>query len=165
MLHQPLGPVMMRLLASAAAIALLSGAAYAADVPVFEPAPILAPVPVGYDWSGPYIGLFGGWAWADFELQDEDGYNGAPPAGDFDYDDDGFYVGAYAGYNFHWNWLVLGAEAEIAWLDLDGSEQFPPYQGVRLPTDSVASTELGLYGAVTGRAGFAFNRVLIYGKG
>ena len=63
---------MRRILLSTAAVALMSGAAFAADMPALEPAPILAPVPVVYDWSGPYIGLFGGWAWADFELEDED---------------------------------------------------------------------------------------------
>lgn len=54
---------MKHLLISTAAVALLSGAAVAADLPVYEPAPVIAPVPVGFTWSGIYIGASIGGYW------------------------------------------------------------------------------------------------------
>lgn len=153
---------MKSVLGCVAFVALMSSTAFAADIPAFE-APVVAPVPVVFTWTGPYVGLFAGWAWADAELSDKDGYN---PTGTFEYDTDGFYGGALAGYNYQWNWLVVGIEGELAWMDLDGDEQDPVFDGaVGRDGDSIASIEAGLYGAITARAGVAFDRVLVYGKG
>lgn len=54
---------MKHLLISTAAVALLSGAAVAADLPVYEPAPVIAPVPVGFTWDGLYVGVSIGAYW------------------------------------------------------------------------------------------------------
>jgi outer membrane immunogenic protein len=153
---------MKRLLVSAAAIALMSSAALAADIPVYEPAPVVAPVPVGFDWSGFYTGAFGGYGWGDVEVSDLDGYNGE----DFDYETDGFYFGTIVGYNLHWDWVLLGIEGELGRLEFEDDEQFPDYQGD--PTregDSIASVDIDTFGNVSGRLGLTWNNWLIYGKG
>jgi outer membrane immunogenic protein len=104
-------------LVSAGAILASVGTALAADPVVYEPAP--APeVIAAYDWGGVYVGIQGGYGWADLD-DDEDI--------DFFVDDssldlDGGFLGVYAGYNYQWDNFVLGIEADInkAWMD----EQF-----------------------------------------
>jgi len=113
------------------------------------------------DWSGFYLGGQVGWAHGEMKLTDVDGYNG----GTFSYDDDGVAADVYAGYNFQRDSLVFGLEASVGYLGLDGSRQYPPYVGVRLPSDSRASVETDLHVTVTGRAGFAWNDFLLYFKG
>jgi outer membrane immunogenic protein len=141
-----------RFLASFAAVALLTGAADAADLPLPEAAPIVAPA-LGYDWTGFYVGLNAGWGWGDTEH-----FNDVGVTTD-DFDMDGFVAGGQIGYNFQWNWLVLGAEADIQWSDIDGSTDnivcFP----------DTCATDIDWFGTVRGRAGVAFNRLLIYGTG
>jgi outer membrane immunogenic protein len=119
---------MRRILLSTAAVALMSGAAFAADIPAFEPAPILAPVPVLYDWSGFYVGLHAGYGWAE---------------------DDGIVLGGQLGFNWQFNWFVLGVEADASWaeLELDDDDDI----------HSLASARL--------RAGLALNRFLPYVTG
>jgi outer membrane immunogenic protein len=155
---------MKRLFVSAAAIALMSSAALAADIPVFEPAPIVAPVPVGYDWSGFYAGGFAGYGWADVDVS-EDGppfYNGD----DFSYDTDGVYFGTLLGYQRQWGNFVLGLEAEIGRLEFEDDEQFPDFQGVAgREGDSVASVDVDTFGNLSGRLGLAWNNWMVYGKG
>lgn len=93
---------MMRFLASAAAVALLSGSALAADVPEYTPPPeMMAPTPIAYNWSGFYIGLHAGYAWAD---------------------DDGIVAGGQLGYNAMFGSFLVGLEADAGWADLDEAD-------------------------------------------
>lgn len=140
---------MTRLLVSTAAIALLSGAAVAADLPVYEPAPIIAPVPVGYDWSGLYLGLQAGWKWGDDDYE----VTGV----DTSFDIDGWFAGGHLGARFQWNWLVAGVEGDLEWADVDGeNDDFAP---------NTVATEIDWQGSVRGTLGVAFDRVHIYGTG
>jgi outer membrane immunogenic protein len=88
-------------LASASLFAILSTAAFAADLPMMSPppAPMLSTTPIAYNWSGFYIGAHGGWGWGD---------------GDFD---DGFVVGGQLGVNWQFNNFVLGAEGDGSFVD------------------------------------------------
>ena len=97
---------MLRLAASASALALLSSVAAAADLPTFSPppAPMLSTTPIAYNWSGFYIGAHGGW-----------GFGG----GAFD---DGFVVGGQVGVNWQFNSFVLGAEGDGSFVDWGGSD-------------------------------------------
>jgi outer membrane immunogenic protein len=52
-------------LASAAITALMAGSAFAADMPVKAPPPVLA-----YDWSGIYIGGVIGGSWGHIDSSD-----------------------------------------------------------------------------------------------
>jgi outer membrane immunogenic protein len=81
--------------------------------------------------------------------------------------DSSFIGGGTIGYNWQFpgsQW-VIGIEGEVGYLDLNGSARdinspLPPALG------GVDSTKIGdLYGVIAGRLGFAFDRVLIYGKG
>ena len=149
--------------ASIAALAVaLAAPAVAADLPARAPAP--APVyaaPI-FTWTGFYVGAQAGYGWGRGTTVDVDGYNGPP---NVSHKPKGWTGGLYAGYNYQLSSIVLGAELEAGYLGLKGAGQYGPYVGVRLPTDSRASTKAGWYGAVTGRVGLALNNWLLYAKG
>lgn len=121
--------------------------------------------PAVTSWAGPYVGLTGGYTRGHSNVGDLNGYNGPPPAANFGYNPDGGVAGLYAGYNFQFNWFVTGIEAEAGYLGLDANAQYPPYVGVRGPGDSVAHTNAGWYGEVTGRVGVAIPKFLFFAKG
>jgi outer membrane immunogenic protein len=142
---------MKHLLISAATIALLSGAAVAADLPAYEPAPAAVVAPMGYDWSGVYVGAQAGYGWADVAI--DDGFGFTP-----EIEADGFFAGGLVGAQWQWNQFVLGLEGELNWSDVGGSEL------IGGGPDTVAA-DIDWFGSVSGKAGFAAGRVLFYGTG
>ena len=97
---------MLRLAASATALALLSSVAAAADIPTFSPppAPMLSTTPIAYNWSGFYVGAHGGWGFGDGAFED------------------GFVVGGQLGVNWQFNSFVLGAEGDGSFTDWDATD-------------------------------------------
>lgn len=134
---------------STAALALLSAPALAADLPAYEPPAVIAPVPVGYDWTGLYVGLQSGWKWGE----DDYDVSGA----DASFDIDGWFAGGHVGGRYQWNWLVTGLEADLEWADVDGS--FTNALGNSVGTD------INWQASIRGTLGVAFDRVHVYGTG
>lgn len=120
--------------------------------------------PPAWQWNGAYIGGHFGWAWTDAALHDVDLYNNPCTSCDFSYDSNGPFGGLQVGYNLQSGSIVYGLEGEIGYLGVSDDRQYPPYDGVRLPTDSLASLQGGVYGTIAGRLGFATNGFLIYGN-
>ena len=116
---------------------------------------------VPYDWSGPYLGIYGGCAKGHDSVKDLNSYN---PDGSFGYTVDGPLGGADGGYNWQCNHIVVGLEGEAGRLGLDDSQQLPRFQGVRLPDDSRASIRGGFFGSLAARLGYAFDNILVYSK-
>ena len=117
-----------------------------------------------FTWTGFYVGGNVGYGWGDNNrVRDLDGYN---PNGNFRIGDtDGASFGLQAGYNQQFQRIVVGIEGDGGFLGLTGAGQFPPFIGVRSPTDSAATVDMDYYGTITGRLGFtAGERLLIYGK-
>ena len=112
-----------------------------------------------YDWSGVYVGVFGGWAHNRTKATDITGeeYGGSTPGATESLSDDGFVGGVTAGYNFQSGSWVFGPEIELGWVSND--------EVIVEGNDDGLYTEYGFYGAVTGRIGYAVNRTLFYGKG
>jgi outer membrane immunogenic protein len=134
---------MLRSIICGCAALLMASSAYAADIE--------AP-PAAYDWSGLYLGLHAGYLWGDVDIEEE----GAPASSGGDID--GFVGGALAGFNVQFDPVVLGIEADIGWTDADGD-------GTALPPEPDYSYELNWNAHVRGRAGFAFDRALIFVAG
>lgn len=132
-------------------------AAQAADLPV-PPAPApAAPVayaPAVYDWTGFYFGghLGAGYStssWSDPITGANNNFNSGI----------GFLGGGQAGFNYQFNWLVVGLEGDFSWTGLGLKES---------GTDSLGNTlntTVNWTSTVTGRIGAAFDRLLLYGKG
>lgn len=154
---------MLRSLISASALALMSSAAFAADLPIFEPTPVMtSPVPMASNWTGFYVGAQAGWAFGGdggegiFEDDDEDDL--------FEGDDfGGFTVGAKVGYDVQVNRFVVGLVADVNYLDFDSDIDFDDED-----TDAAMSLSESIdwYASLRGRAGFLVtDTVLLYGVG
>ena len=120
-------PMKMKLLAAALLLG-SSSFAIAADAVVYEPV-AFEEIPVGFNWTGAYIGAQVGYAWGDSHYSEPEypSYYG-------NYDPDGFLGGVYLGYNHQFdNRLVLGAEADFAFAGIDGDSRY--YEDVDVPWD------------------------------
>lgn len=127
---------MTKFLLAGVALIALTGAAAAADL-TYEPAP--APEPIvteaAFDWTGFYVGVHGGALLGDF-TGDLDGLSGT-----------GGLFGAQAGYNYQIDQWVLGVETDLAYSSLSDI------------------ADLEWLGKTTVRAGYAWDKFLVYGRG
>jgi outer membrane immunogenic protein len=122
--------------ASLTAMALAAGAAGAADLPRGQAPYYSAPAMSGlYNWSGPYAGLNIGYEWGKVTNT-----TGEPS---------GLMGGGQVGYNWQSGQFVFGAETDI---QLSGADDtFAPWKFAN-----------PWFGTLRGRAGVAFNNVLLY---
>lgn len=128
---------------AATLFALAATTASAADLPQkYTKAPAYTP-PVGYNWTGLYLGVNAGWGWTR--------------GGDFG-DANGFVGGGQIGYNWQpaGSPLVLGIEADIQGADIDNSATAA---GVTV------TGRMNAFGTVRGRIGYAWDRFMLYGTG
>jgi outer membrane immunogenic protein len=127
----------------------LAGQAMAADLPTKAPA--YQAVPLLYNWTGFYAGIYGGGGWGKHDRSNITGFNNS-------YNSSGGLIGATAGYNWQFNNpLVVGLEGDIAWANIKGDDG-----GVGGTADESKYRWLG---SVRGRAGYAFNNWLFFGTG
>jgi len=110
--------------------------------------------PYGPSWAGFYFGVNVGGAWGDIGVSDfvEDGNT-------FKNSTSGFLGGIQWGYNQQFGNIVFGPEFDIGWLGLNHSAANP------IDADIVSSIKDGIYGDLTLRVGYGFDRALIYAKG
>ncbi|CAN7287463.1 porin family protein [Bradyrhizobium sp. LjRoot220] len=166
---------MKKLLAATAL--LLSGTvgASAADMAVKARSP--APMAAVYNWTGFYIGGNIGYGWG----QNTDpfvsfvdpggavGFGGYFAAGGNMFPNlrpDGVIGGGQIGYNWQINQFVLGAVADFQGSSIGSSVTAvagPPIVGVT--SFQTLSERLDFLGTVRGKAGVAFNNVMLYGTG
>ncbi|MFD2237979.1 outer membrane protein [Aureimonas populi] len=146
----------MKRLLLAAAVAASTTPVLAADVIYEEPA---APAPVvayepAFVWTGFYAGATVGYVFDN--ATEITGFN---DAGTFSSryltDDDGVTASAFAGYNYEWNGVVLGAEADIEYLDSQDSRS--TFRG-----GAVTGADQSWQGSIRARLGYGIDRALIY---
>jgi outer membrane immunogenic protein len=165
------------LLGSAALVAMLAGPAMAADMPVRAPV-LKAPPPImaAYSWTGCYIGGNVGWAHERDKLStvvpatsnmNATAIAAITNAGRATISGDGVTGGGQAGCNWQNGSFVLGVEGDINFLDAKASRNtgnvLEPVSGriVR----SIDDVSKDWFATIRGRAGFAFDRVLVYATG
>jgi outer membrane immunogenic protein len=155
---------MKRILWAGAFALAIGGQALAADLPPPPPAPrapatyvpVAAPI---YNWSGIYIGVNGGYGFGNSNWsQATFGSTGNFPT-------TGWLGGGTIGANYQfWGGAVLGVEGDWDWTNLNGSTSggpcAPPPAGI-----TGCQTSSNWLATVRGRAGWAFDRVLLYGTG
>jgi outer membrane immunogenic protein len=117
------------------------------------------------NWTGFYIGLNVGGQWGHSEDEDFDYNFGVPNefAGPkkWGYDESGVVGGGQIGYNFQWNWLVLGVEGDAGYMNLDGRGVEPGSPG----GDTHGETNSDFYTTIRGRLGLAWGHWLFYATG
>ena len=118
--------------------------ASAADMPVKAPiykAPVVAPL---YNWTGPYIGIAGGYGWGHSNQTDpqiiDDGSHTL----------NGAIIGGTLGYNWQQAMWVFGVEGDYSWADISGSSSTcgfgPPHP---------CGSKIESLGTLRGRIGYA----------
>ena len=113
------------------------------------------------NWSGFYVGLHVGGQFGHSEDFDF-GYNAIDHP--FGYSESGVIAGGQVGYNFQWNWLVLGIEADGGYMDLDG-RGVSRFDARVFGSDTHGKTDSDFYTTVRGRLGFAFGHWMFYATG
>jgi len=152
-------------LAGAAIAAVMVGSAFAADMPLKAPPPVLA-----YDWSGFYIGGVIGGAWTRTDSSDP----GLGLLGTLvnvpvvqTTDSSSFIGGIEGGDRYQFGKLVIGWEADMVWGNTNGTSttSFTPGIAPGLVTFSRSITaDTKWAGTATSTVGIAHDRWLIYGK-
>ncbi|HEV2045278.1 MAG TPA: outer membrane beta-barrel protein [Chthoniobacterales bacterium] len=135
-----------------------------------------APAPACFNWSGFYVGGFGGYKFSnvDLNLDLSGGWNNIPGSRDLfesegsrDLDNSGGEAGGLIGYNFQWNCWVLGLEADGGYLWARDSRD----SGTLVPPDDIGLVHIRnafqthyLF-TVAPRIGYALGRWLPYVTG
>lgn len=140
-----------RLLSTVLALAALTGAATAADLGVkVAPAPVVPVLLPAYSWTGLYVGLQAGYSWNNDQWgSPAQPFFGGPNT-------NGLIYGGHVGYNYQVNMLVLGLEGSFTFSEASAS-------GPCLAGFATCRTEHNWGGDIRGRAGLAFDRLLVYG--
>jgi len=162
---------MKKLLVALTAMTAFTGSVLAADLPARTytkaPPPVVSPV---YNWGGFYIGLNGGGGsardcWTYFANSAAGVANPVnPPQAEGCHNATGGTVGGQAGYRWQVTNWVLGLEAQGNWANFNGSyvNQAPGL----FPLGGFGDvSKINSFGLFTGQVGYAFNNVLVYGKG
>jgi len=155
---------MKKILLASVALFGFAGAASAADLPAraAPPAPVIAAVPV-FTWTGFYVGVNAGYGW---NTNNNDPFFYDPLLGYYGGDggsDGGFVGGGQIGYNYQIGQFVVGAEADVQFADRGNRDRllYSPVYGYYYGGNNSDDW----FGTVRARAGFAFDRALIYATG
>lgn len=164
------------LLTAVATVAVLSAPAVAADMRM----PVKAPPPIAavFNWTGFYIGGFVGGAVGDRDATATQPCSAvtcwntslaAAVTNSYDLENS-FIGGGTIGYNWQpvGSQWVFGIEGEVGYIKLDRTVLDANAINAFGPTtaNGFATTKIGdWYGVIAGRLGYAFDRVLVYGKG
>lgn len=147
---------MYRLLAPSALLLAASLPATAADLPSRKAPPAPAPLPIEamapFSWAGAYAGTQISYGWS------RDRWTGTGAR--YRLKSDGVFGGLHVGYNWMTGSYLLGLEA-----DADYGRARATATLLQPPASNEISSSLGLRASARLRAGYAFDRVLIYGTG
>jgi len=163
------------LLAAVAAIGFASVAS-AADLPVKAPAYKAPVAPIGYSWTGFYVGAHAGAGWGSDGSQSATDPAAGPVLGGFDpvTFDHSAKIGAIGGFQLGYNWQVaptwlLGVEGDFSFASLDNSNSKAPLTaavGFVVPGSSLSmSTHVKWLTSIRGRAGYIWDNNLLYVTG
>jgi outer membrane immunogenic protein len=145
---------------TAGGIALIAMPALAAGpVPVVQEPIVMAPMPVGTDWTGAYVGAQLGWGWATGELDLNLGSDIDNP----DLDGNGVIGGFSGGYRYDFGQWVVGGEIQYDWasIDFDNVNVNVPGGSVNVEVDDITLNSVWRAKAL---AGYDLGTSLLYGS-
>ncbi len=147
------------LLASASALT-LTGPTLAADLPP------VAPPPPAFTWTGVYLGGQIGFAWVSGNLNFNgyDSFSETAFSPSVNNAPSGIIGGAHIGYNFQINQFVVGLEGAVDGTSLSNGVT-GNFAGVYGGNGLAADAYSRVQGSIRGRAGFAWDRALLYATG
>ncbi|MDR3468401.1 MAG: outer membrane beta-barrel protein [Xanthobacteraceae bacterium] len=145
---------MKKLVLAVSALALSAVSASAADLAArpYTKAPV---APLGYDWSGFYVGANGGGGWVNNAYSDAlSGITDGSNTGS------GAIAGGQVGWRTQASWLVWGFDLTGDWAGIKGSNTSAGFN----PGTVWTTKTNGLF-TIAATAGYAVNNVLLYAKG
>lgn len=147
---------MKRIFMAAAIAALTTTTAFAADLaPYYQKAPAPPPV-MGINWTGFYIGAFGGYGWSN-EIRAS-----VPGLGSLTISTDEV-KGGFGGGTIGYNWQMPGSQF-VGGVEVDAAGGNIGYRW-NVPGVLDARDQINSFGSVTGRVGVTFGPALLYAKG
>jgi outer membrane immunogenic protein len=148
---------MKKALFAAISLVALAGTAGAADLPRRMPAP--EAIPVGFSWTGFYVGTHTGIAVGKTTTSNASPYGGFDSGVPLSYELNpvNIFGGGQFGYNWQYGVYVVGVEADVGYLGIRSTTYPAP--------DNYVSVKYGWYGTATARLGLASDRLLTYVKG
>jgi outer membrane immunogenic protein len=148
---------MKRILFTAVSLGVLGlmSPALAADLTPYMKAPPVAPAV--YDWSGFYVGVFGGGGLGNHNLNNANGVAGFANF-TINYDSTGGVAGGEAGYYAQSGNLVFGVEANGFWSGIKGND-------LSQQLGFVDASNLRWGTSVVAKGGVAIDRILLYVDG
>jgi outer membrane immunogenic protein len=137
----------------------LMSPALGADLPMKAPV-LVSPL---YDWSGFYVGAYGGGGLGNHNLR-----NGLGNVGfanfTVNYDSTGGIGGGEAGYNVQSGNIVVGVEGDGFWSGIKGSD-LSQFNNGALVIGNIDATKLRYGGSLRARGGVAVDRLLLFFDG
>jgi outer membrane immunogenic protein len=130
-----------------------SSIASAADLPTKAPVAIPGIAPA-YSWSGFYVGGVAGYGSLRARHCDASPSDFCDPITN----PHGWNAGLTLGYNLQWARWVLGIEGDVSWADMKASSPSTAFFGC----GGQCSTSIDSFETLRARAGWAFDRALIY---
>jgi outer membrane immunogenic protein len=142
----------------------LMSPAFGADLSPYIKAPaVTAPV---YDWSGLYIGAFGGGGYGNHNVVTPAGLNGFANF-TYNYGTSGAVAGGELGYNLQSGSFLVGVEATGFWSGIKGSDTSAAATNLAngTPFTQIDSTKLRDVVTLVARGGIAVDRLLLFFTG
>jgi outer membrane immunogenic protein len=155
---------MKRILLSTASLGVLGllTPALAADLPYAKAPPV---TPSVYDWTGAYVGVFGGGGFGNHNVNNTNGQ--AVPFADFtaNYSSTGGLAGGEAGYNWQSGNYLVGVEGDLFWSGIKGNDSSQFNAGAFPGVGAVDADSLRWGGTLRVRGGFTVDRWLMFFTG
>jgi outer membrane immunogenic protein len=156
---------MKRILLSTASLGVLGllSPAFAADLP-YAKAP--SATPSVYDWTGVYVGAFGGGGVGNHNINNATGQ--AQPFADFsaNYSSLGGFGGGEVGYNWQSGNYIVGVESDLFWAGIRGSDSSQIANGSFAGVGGAVDSDSWRWGGTLRvRGGFTVDRWLMFFTG
>ena len=110
------------------------------------------------NWSGPYVGVEGGYGWGSSHHSDDGFESGG-------FQNKGGLVGGEAGFNWQLSNIVVGIEGDMSWADIGGRTAGTADGLCGGDANPNCRTRLDDLGTVRGRVGLALGPLLPYATG
>src|SRR5579872_2302102 len=155
---------MKRILLSAASFGVLGlfSPALGADLPYAKAPSASASV---YDWTGVYVGVFGGGGYGNHNVNNSNG--AAFPFADFtaNYTSTCGIAGGEVGYNWQSGSFVVGVEGDLFWSGIKGNDASQFNAGAFAGVNAVDADNLRWGGALLARTGYTIDRWMFFFEG
>jgi len=155
---------MKRILFTAVSLGILGvlSPAQAADLPYAKAAPA---TPSVYDWTGAYVGVFGGGGFGNHNVNNTNGQ--AVPFADFtaNYSSTGGLAGGEVGYNWQSGNYLVGVAGDAFWSGIKGNDAVQFNNGAFPGVGAVDADNLRWGGTLRAVGGFTVDRWLMFFTG